>query len=123
MAAKGEPVSKGFAVGLQIWLLFLISFYGLGYPALFSIALGALGGIVSGFIVDWWLTKDEKFEPERKPVPEDGVEDATRNRRRKRSNSALHHRKRRRESEPVNLKTVTRTFFQRIQRRNDNGEE
>ncbi|MBD1821862.1 hypothetical protein H6F51_05040 [Cyanobacteria bacterium FACHB-DQ100] len=113
MAAKGEPVSKGFAVGLQIWLLFLISFYGLGYPALFSILLGALGGLASGFIVDWWLTKDENIEP-RKRRSDEGVEQQTRSRKRQRPNSALNHRKRRREREPVTLKTVA-NFFQRPQ--------
>lgn len=115
MAAKGEPVSKGFAIGLQIWLLFLISFYGLGYPALFSIALGAIGGTVSGFIVDWWLSKDENTEPTRKRSSEDGVEDVARSRQRRRPNSALQHRKRRREREPVTLRSLTRPFFQRDQ--------
>jgi hypothetical protein len=113
VAAKGEPVSKGFAVGLQIWLLFLISLYGLGYPALFSIALGAIGGTASGFIVDWWLSKQENTDPVRREVSEDGVETIARVRQRRRANSALHHRKRRREQEPVTLKTLTRPFFQR----------
>ena len=113
MPAKGEPVSKGFAVGLQIWLLFLISLFGLGYPALFSITLGAIGGIASGFIVDWWLTKDENIEPTRKQVHDEGVEEQTRSRKRRRANSALHHRKRRKEREPVTIKTFTKTFFQR----------
>jgi hypothetical protein len=111
---KGEPVSKGFAIGLQIWLLFLISFYGLGYPALFSIALGAIGGTASGFIVDWWLTKEENIEPQRKRVSDEGVEERTRSRKR-RTNSALNRRKRLKEREPVTLKTITRTFFQRPQ--------
>lgn len=111
--AKGEPVSKGFAVGLQIWLLFLLSLYGIGYPALFSITLGAIGGIASGFIVDWWLTKDENIEPQRRHESDAGVEEQTRSRKR-RHNSALHHRKRRKEREPVTLKTIT-TFFQRPQ--------
>lgn len=113
MATKGQPVSKGFGVGLQIWLLFLISLYGLGYPALYSIALGAIGGIASGFIVDWWLSKEENIEPTRKPASDTGVEEETRSRKR-RSNSALHHRKRRREREPVTIKTITK-FFQRPQ--------
>ncbi len=112
--AKGEPVSKGFAVGLQIWLLFLLSLYGIGYPALYSITLGAIGGIASGFIVDWWLTKDENIEPQRKPASDEGVEEQTRSRKR-RHNSALHHRKRRKEREPITLQTITKTFFQRSQ--------
>ncbi|MCU0550023.1 MAG: hypothetical protein MUC48_11800 [Leptolyngbya sp. Prado105] len=115
MATKGEPVSKGFAVGLQIWLLFLISLYALGYPALFSIALGAVGGTASGFIVDWWLSKDENIEPTRRRVHDDGVENIARSRQRRRVNSALQQRKRRREQEPVTLKTLTRPFFQREQ--------
>lgn len=118
MAAKGEPVSKGFAVGLQIWLLFLISLFGLGYPALFSIALGAIGGTASGFIVDWWLSKDENIEPQRQRSTEDSAEDMTRSRKRRRPNSALHHRKRRRDREPINLQTIRKTFFQRDQPNN-----
>ncbi|MBE9010197.1 hypothetical protein IQ250_08265 [Pseudanabaenaceae cyanobacterium LEGE 13415] len=110
---KGQPVSKGFGVGLQIWLLFLISLYGLGYPALYSIALGAIGGIASGFIVDWWLTKEENIEPTRRPASDTGVEEETRIRKR-RSNSALHHRKRRKEREPVTMRSITK-FFQRPQ--------
>lgn len=111
---KGQPVSKGFGVGLQIWLLFLISLYGLGYPALYSIALGAIGGVASGFIVDWWMTKEEDIEPKRIPISSDtGVEQETRLRKR-RPNSALNHRKRRREREPVTIKTITK-FFQRPQ--------
>jgi len=113
VATKGQPVSKGFAIGLQIWLLFLISFYGLGYPALFSIALGAIGGTASGFIVDWWMTKDENIEPQRRRASDQGVEEETRSRKYRR-NSALTHRKRRREREPVTLRSV-RTFFQRPQ--------
>lgn len=119
MAEKGQPVSKGFAVGLQIWLLFLISFYGLGYPALFSIALGAIGGIASGFIVDWWLSKEDSTVPTRQRVHEDGVEEVARSRQRRRSNSALQHRKRRREQEPVTLRSLTRPFFQRDQANRD----
>lgn len=119
MASKGEPVSKGFAVGLQIWLLFLISLYGLGYPALFSIALGAIGGTASGFIVDWWLSKDENIEPTRKRTTEDSTEEMTQSRKRRRPNSALHHRKRRRDREPINLQTIRKTFFQRDQSNNN----
>lgn len=125
MAEKGEPVSKGFAVGLQIWLLFLISLYALGYPALFSIALGAIGGTASGFIVDWWLSKEENIEPTRRRVSDEGVESIARSRQRRRGTTALQHRKRRKEQEPVTLKTLTRTFFQREQPNNqtNNSEE
>lgn len=119
MAAKGEPISKGFAVGLQIWLLFLISLYGLGYDALFSIALGAIGGFVSGFIVDWWVSKDENAEPKKKADDNEGVEEVAKTRRRQRNNSALRHRRRRREREPVTLKTLTKPFFNRSANRNE----
>lgn len=121
MATKGQPVSKGFGVGLQIWLLFLISLYGLGYPALFSIALGAIGGTASGFIVDWWLSKDENIEPARKPAHDEGVEEETARRKRRR-NSALNHRKRQRERDPVTIKTITK-FFQRPQNNGGNSNE
>lgn len=118
-ASKGEPISKGFAVGLQIWLLFLISLYGLGYPALFSITLGAVGGFASGFIVDWWLSKDERTEPEKKPDDNEGVEEVAKTRKRRRKNSALQRRRQQRDREPVNLRTLSRTFFNRPENRNE----
>lgn len=94
--ADREPVSKGFGVGLYIWLLFLISFYMLGYEALFSIGLGGLGGLVSGFIVDWWLTKEERTEPAKKPA-DDPIAEVAVTRRGQRRNSALGRARRRRQ--------------------------
>jgi hypothetical protein len=119
VASKKEPVSLGFAVGLQIWLLFLISLYGLGYPAPFSIVLGAVGGFASGFIIDWWVTKDENPVPEKRLRDDEGVEEVARTRRRQRTNSALQHRRRRRERQPVDIKNLSRTFFGRPQKNND----
>ncbi|NDJ15969.1 hypothetical protein [Myxacorys almedinensis] len=95
---RRQPISKGFSAGLQVWLLFLITLFGIGYPALLSIALGALGGLASGLIVDWWLSKDEKTAPDPRPLPEEGTEEMTRNRRRRRENSALRHRQQRKRS-------------------------
>ncbi|MBW4421040.1 MAG: hypothetical protein KME13_17685 [Myxacorys californica WJT36-NPBG1] len=99
---RRQPISKGFSAGLQIWLLFLLSLYWSGYSALLSIALGALGGLASGLIVDWWLSKDERTEPDPKLIDEEGTEAMTRdpsdraNRRRRREASALRYRQQRR---------------------------
>jgi hypothetical protein len=68
---RRQPISKGFSTGLKIWLLFLIGLFGMGYPALLSISLGAIGGLASSLIVDWWLSKDEKTEPDKKDLPEE----------------------------------------------------
>lgn len=96
---RKQPVSKGFGAGLQIWLLFLLSLYWADYSALFSIAIGAIGGFVSGFIVDWWQGKEERTELARRTAPEEGIEEVTqqRQRQRQRRNSALRQRKRQRE--------------------------
>ncbi|HEY9620103.1 MAG TPA: hypothetical protein V6C78_07025 [Crinalium sp.] len=37
-------------VGLQLWLVFLVCFFVLGYPAPLSIVLGAIAGFAGGFI-------------------------------------------------------------------------
>lgn len=118
MTSKQQPVSKGFAVGLQIWLLFLLGLYGLGYPALFSIALGAIGGVASGVIVDWWLSKDERTEPEKKPQ-EEGVEEIAKDRRLRRPNSALQQRRRRRERQPLTFDRLSKRFFGRSENQDD----
>lgn len=119
VASKEQPVSKGFAIGLQIWLLFLLSLYALGYPALFSIALGAIGGVASGFIVDWWLSKEERTEPEKKPQENEGVEEVAKDRKRRRPNSALQRRRQRREREPLNFSRLSRTIFGRSEKQDE----
>ncbi|MGV0028532.1 hypothetical protein [Phormidesmis priestleyi] len=75
---RRQTISKGFSVGLQIWLLFLISLYWLRYSAEMSIVLGAIGGLSSGLITDW-LNKAENTETVKKPeVEDDGLADQTR---------------------------------------------
>lgn len=49
-----DVFSKGFAAGIQVWLIFLLVFYILRYPADLSIVLGAIAGISAGFILGWW---------------------------------------------------------------------
>lgn len=105
---RRQPISKGFAAGLQVWLLFLLSLYWIGYPALFSIALGAIGGLASGLIVDWWSSKDEKTEPDPRPVEEEGTEEMARVRRKRRATSALRHRQQQKQGRSFNWK-----FFRR----------
>ncbi len=74
---RRQPISKGFSIGLQIWLLFLISLFWMGYSAEMSIVLGAIGGLASGLIVNWWL-EEENTETARKPeVDDDGLADQT----------------------------------------------
>jgi predicted exporter len=105
---RRQPISKGFSAGLQIWLLFLLSLFWIGYPALMSIALGAIGGLASGLVVDWWQSKEENTEPERRvSTSADGTEEIAQSRRRQRQNSALRYRQRRRETkEAFNWRTM-----------------
>jgi hypothetical protein len=46
---------------LRIWLLFLLVFTLLGYPVVFSILFGALGGFAGGMISAWWSLKGGDF--------------------------------------------------------------
>lgn len=88
-----DVLSKGFAAGIQIWLVFLLAFYLLGYPAPLSIVLGAIAGVAAGFIIGWWGIKEEPKKAE--PVVEDSLEDVaqTRRRRKRFRASARHARK------------------------------
>jgi hypothetical protein len=97
---RRQPISKGFSTGLKIWLLFLIGLFGMGYPALLSISLGAIGGLASSLIVDWWLSKDEKTEPDKKDLPEDGLAEETKARRRRSQYSSLRQRSQKRKQQP-----------------------
>ncbi|HEY9805010.1 MAG TPA: hypothetical protein V6D04_00460 [Candidatus Obscuribacterales bacterium] len=61
--AKSSRFSGGFAVGLKWSLFFLLCFFILGYSAVFSILLAALGGFATSLITDWWNTKGEPIAP------------------------------------------------------------
>lgn len=41
---------EGVRTGLWIWLVFVIGFFVIGYPAEFSILIGAIAGLAAGFI-------------------------------------------------------------------------
>ncbi len=62
---------EGFTAGLKFWLVFLLAFFLLGYSALLSIALGALGGIAGGFVISWWQT----IEPVANQRPAESIEE------------------------------------------------
>jgi hypothetical protein len=97
---KQQPISKGFSVGLQVWLLFLISLFWLGYSAEMSIVLGAIGGLSSGLIVDWWLSKDENTEPTKTlEVEDDGLADQTKARVKRSRYSGLKQRSQKRKQQ------------------------
>ncbi|HEY9644935.1 MAG TPA: hypothetical protein V6C88_01125 [Chroococcidiopsis sp.] len=49
----------GFGVGLQIWIIFLIIFFLLKYPALLSIMLGALAGLAGGTIIGYMKAENQ----------------------------------------------------------------
>jgi hypothetical protein len=42
--------NDGFSTGLKVWMLFLLTFFLLGYPVLLSIFWGALAGLAGGII-------------------------------------------------------------------------
>jgi hypothetical protein len=94
---RRQTISKGFSIGLQIWLLFLISLFWLGYSAEMSILLGAIGGLASGLIVDWWVSKEENTETAKKlEVEDDGLADQTRARQKRSRYSGLKQRTKKR---------------------------
>jgi hypothetical protein len=89
-----DVFSKGFAAGIQVWLIFLLAFYLLGYPAPLAIMLGAIAGISAGFIIGWWEVKDEK--PVLEEVVEDSLEEVAETRfRRRRTYARMRHAKNR----------------------------
>ena len=59
MTKKPPSATTAYAIGLRWALFFLLSFFILGYSALFSIALGIVGGVTTGMMFTWWHTKDE----------------------------------------------------------------
>lgn len=61
---KPAGLSKGFYIGLQVWLLFLIAFLALGYRIALSVFLGAIGGLAAGFVNAWWRTNDPDLPPD-----------------------------------------------------------
>ena len=70
--AEKKGFSEGLNVGLRMWLLFLVSFYALGTPAVLSILLGAIAGAAAGAIAAWW-----KINAPPPPITDpDTVEDA-----------------------------------------------
>ena len=110
---RRQPISKGFSTGLQIWLLFLIGLFGMGYSAPLSIFLGAIGGLASGLIVDWWQSKDEKTEPDKKEVAEAGLAEETKVRKKRGQYSSLKQRSKRRKQQQED----TANWWQQLRRR------
>lgn len=52
-------VDDGFTAALKLWLIFLVVFFLLGYPAVFSIMLGAIAALAGKTIVTYWTTRDQ----------------------------------------------------------------
>jgi hypothetical protein len=68
--------SEGFPVALRVWLVFLLCLVLLGYSVPFSIVVGAVGGIASGWVVAWWNSKDEPSTAPSDSEPQDEPEEA-----------------------------------------------
>ncbi|MCX5965449.1 MAG: hypothetical protein NT070_20675 [Cyanobacteria bacterium] len=81
-----DVFSEGFSAGIQVWLVFLLAFYILRYPAPLSIMLGAIAGVSAGFIVGWWSAKPNAVVEE--IVEENSLEEVAQIRFRKRRNYA-----------------------------------
>jgi uncharacterized membrane protein YeaQ/YmgE (transglycosylase-associated protein family) len=64
--------SEGIDAALKYWLLFLLGFSWLGYPAHMSILLGALGAIGGGWMIAWWKSTEEA----RTQLPVESTEEA-----------------------------------------------
>ena len=65
--------SEGIDAALKYWLLFLLGFSWIGYPAYMSILLGALGALGAGWMIAWWGSKEET----RTQLPLDPTEEET----------------------------------------------
>jgi hypothetical protein len=54
-----QTLAKGVSTGLQLWLLFLLGLFLLGYSVGASIGLAAIAGFAGGVIANWYQSKDE----------------------------------------------------------------
>ncbi len=63
--------SKGLSVGLVWFLLYLLGFFILGYGLLFCMVLAAIGGIATGIVAEWWVSKDDPIAKPVAPKPAD----------------------------------------------------
>ena len=66
-----EP-NPGVTGGLKIWLVALLVFFAVGYPAGFSIVWGAIAGWAGGFIVYQWTTKNQSLYRRKEGTPSGG---------------------------------------------------
>ena len=62
----------GFGPGLLVWLIFLITFFFLGYTADLSILLGAIVGVAAGYIISQFKAKDIPDEKDEDKKSEEG---------------------------------------------------
>ncbi len=85
----------------------------MGYSAPLSILLGAIGGLASGLIVDWWQSKDEKTEPDKKEIAEAGLAEETKVRKKRGQYSSLKQRSKRRKQQQED----TANWWQQLRRR------
>jgi hypothetical protein len=95
---QNEVASKGFSAGIRLWLVFLLVFYWLGYPAWLSITFGLLMGGCGGLIATWWETKDDAKPQE--VVEDQSLEDVAQDRRKQ---SRYYARRRRAKKPPFVL--------------------
>lgn len=58
--------SQGFSVGLIWFLVYLFGFFFLGYGLVLPLMLATIGGLVTGLVVQWWVSKEE---PAKAPPP------------------------------------------------------
>lgn len=86
LPSANDVLSKGLSAGIQVWLIFLLAFYFLKYPAPLSIMLGAIAGVSAGFIVGWWEAKPNAAAE--KIVVEDSLEEVAQTRLRRRGSYA-----------------------------------
>ncbi len=61
--------------------------------------MGAIGGLACSLIVGWWLSKDEKTEPDKKDVPEDSLAEETISRKKRSQYSSLKQRSQKRKQQ------------------------
>ncbi|MDZ8186143.1 MAG: hypothetical protein RMX96_14975 [Nostoc sp. ChiSLP02] len=57
--APSVSSSDGVETGLKYWLVFMLGFVALGYPAPMSILLGGMAALGGGWISAWWGSKEE----------------------------------------------------------------
>jgi hypothetical protein len=59
-----KDVDASVKTGFQLWIMFTVTLYVLGYEVFFSLILAAIAALAGKFIVSWQTAKDSDTPPQ-----------------------------------------------------------